>query len=408
VVDADSDDDMWLAYDAVGFPSYLTGRAPSDIVIDCDMSDWSAGHGNEFVVFDEGGSDDWSSPAALDITTFAVSSNEVSSFHLLTGFDDPSPHSVIAATLIDTGINGNADFALVVRAHRDEATVDLYRCDDTEAYGCGGHSLERSYPDTSFCLSTAAGPWNTDAMVELTLPFHDLGFDGDEATFTTLVSYAGSSMLASPKDSVYGSVDQEYQVGLYHDTRSGSTLPIGTLGTDRYIRRSTDPSLVRTAAPHDTVTGAPFDDLPGVLDDGRTYFYVVERDGGLPLRLSAHENAPSATVRLGFDDDDGLSAPVDAGLSSVSVDRAVLPADGSSVATVTLVPRDADGVVLGSGCEIGLNEVQLSPATLAGPVEDGQDGSYKLRVVSAVRGSVSVRTLVEGVELHEELGIEFE
>jgi hypothetical protein len=408
VVDPDSEEDMWVAYDAAAFPSHLTARAPSDIVIDCDFSDWSGGIGNEFVVVDEGGPDDWGSPSALDITTFGVSSNQASSFHLLTAFDDPSPHSVIAATLIDMGINGNADFALVVRADDATATVDLYRCDDTETYGCGSYSLERSYPETSYCLGTAPGPWNTDAMVELTLPFHDLGFDGDEVTFTTLVSYAGSSMLASPKDSVYGSGSQAYETGIYHDTTDGSTLPIGPLGTDLHVRRSADPSLVREAPPHDTVTSAPWDDSSGVLGDGQVYFYVAEREGGLPLRLSAHKNTHDATVRLGFDDGDESSAPVDPAYSTLHLDAPVLPADGASAATVILVPRDGDGIVIGSGCAVEIGEAQLDPAVLAGPIVDNRDGTYALRIVSAEAGVVTVRVLVEGVELDDQPQVLFE
>lgn len=408
VVDSDSDDDMWLAYDAEAFPSHLTGKAPSDIVIDCDFGDWSGSPGNEFVLVDEGGFDDWRSPAALDLTSFAVSSNGVSSFHLLTAFDDTSPHSVIAATLIDTGINGNADFALVVRADGGAATVDLYRCDDTEAYGCGAYTLERSYPETSYCLGTAPGPWDADAMIELTLPFHDLGFDGGEVTFTTLVSYAGSSLLASPKDSVHGSGSQDYQAGLYHDTGSGATVSIGPVGNDFYIRRSTDPSVVRAAPPHETVISAPYDDRFGVLGDGETYFYVIEREGGLPVGLSAHKDTMDDTVRLGFDDGDAASAPVDSSFSTLHLDAPVAAADGASAVTVTLVPRDPDGILIGSGCAVEIGSVQLEPAVPAGPIVDNRDGTYTLRIVSAEAGTVSLRVFVEGVELDEQPEILFE
>ena len=122
------------------------------------------------------------------------------------------------------------------------------------------------------------------------------------------------------------------------------------------------------------------------------------------LTTNSDPTAPSLLVI----DDDGLSAPVDASLSTISLDAAVLPADGASAATLTLVPRDSNGTMIGSGCQIGLNELQLHPASLAGPVKDNRNGTYTIRVVSAEAGSVNVRTIVEGVELIDELQIVFE
>jgi len=158
---------------------------------------------------------------------------------------------------------------------------------------------------------------------------------------------------------------------------------------------------VRTAPIYATVSLAPWEDLTGSLTDGFDYYYHVEHAGGLPLLLSAHAHDPMDAVRLGVNDGDPVSAPVDALTSTVSVSPATIPADGITAATVTFVPMDASGVRLGSGLELDVDLGLLLPGTLAGPVQDQGDGTYSFLVVSSTVGGGTVSVTVEGVMLND-------
>jgi hypothetical protein len=407
VVGADSDDDMWFAYDAAGFPSRLSDDSSSNIVIDGDFSDWDRADPTRIEVFDQGGPDDWSSPARLDITEFAVSSNLIDTFYLLIGFDDVSPQNTTAATLVDLDFDSNVDLALVATLDGEAANVELFSCDDTITFGCEGATLRRSYPPSSFRTGAALGPWNEDSLLEIALPFNDLVSAGESIVFTSLVSYASSALLTSPKDAVLGSSGQNYGDGIQYSTSDGNGHLVGPLGSDFLIRRHSDPSQVRNTDAHATVGLSPFDDSPGTRTDDQNYFYVVEKVGGLAVKLSAHANRYDDSVRIGFDDHDALSAPVDASLSDVTTDRSALPADGTTFATVTVVPRDHHGIPIGSGCSLGVDSIQLSPGALAGPIEDNNDGSYTARVVSTTPGTGSVVVSVEGITLTTQPDINF-
>ncbi len=397
VVGADSADDMWLAYGSVAFQSRLGPSPGSDNTIDCDFSDWAPGGRADFLVDDQLGPDDWLTPARLDVTRFGVSSNLVDSFYVLMAVDDVPPRNVPAASLVDTDLDGNANFALVGYLDgSSSAAVLLFSCDDSIAGGCGGALLKRNYPPSQFCFGTAPGPWNDDSMLEVALPFSDLGGVGELAVLTSLVSYDTSGSLISPQDSVLGIAGQDLLGRLHYDTRDGEGGLIGPLGPGIVIRRSMDPATVRTAPPHATVVRAPFDDLAGTLGDGASYFYAVEREGGLPLALSVHDNPGSDAVRIGFDDHDSTSAVAHPTLSSVSADLAAIPADGASFASITIVPRDANGVPLGTGCEVTVDESALAPGRLAGPVDRRGNGEYVVRVASLSVGAGDVVVSVEG------------
>jgi hypothetical protein len=403
----DAGDDMIFAYDATGYPSRLSDEAGSDIVIDCDFGDWSDAEGAEFDVTDQGGPDDWDSPTRLDITRFAVSSNSVDSFHVLFGFDDVPPQQATAATLIDTDVDGKANAALVATADAGNATVALYTCDNTLSDGCGAAVLARIYRQSDFCLGTGAGPWNDDSLLEATLPFHDLGFDRRDVVLTTLVSYAAENLLTAPKDAIFGASGQDYAARVHYDAKRGKGKQAGPPGANFFIRRDGNPSAVRAAAPHATVSRAPFDDDPGTLGDGQIYFYVVEREGGIPLDLSATPNRVAGAPRIGFDDGDPYSSPVDARRSTVSVDASSIPADGTSFVTVTVVPRDGDGVLLGAGLDVRPDGISLAPGMPAGPVEDNRNGSYTLRISSTGAGLGDVRIAVEGIVLDAQAQVAF-
>jgi hypothetical protein len=405
-VGADSDADMWFAYDATGYPSRLTGLMTSDIVIDGDFADWLDGHGPEFVMDDEGGPGDWGSPRRLDITRLGVASNLVDALFLLIGFDDVPPQGLEAATLLDTDVDGRANFAVLASVDGANSSVELYACDNSQAYQCEPEVLVRTYPASSFKVATAAGPWDTDTMLEVVVPFGDLGFHGGGAVLTPMVSYAAESLLTSPKDSIFGEADQVYEGGIYFDTTTGEVFPTGPFGPGYTIRRDTDPAAVRDADPYDEVPSAPFDD-PGSLEDGVSYFYVVEREDGVPARISAHANTVGHAVRLGFDDGNPYNAPVDAVQSEVTVSVESVEADGDAYATVTVVPRDADGMRIGAGCAVSVDTSLLVPAVPGSPVRDHLDGRYSLRLVSLLEGTALVRVTVDGLALMPQPEIQF-
>ncbi|MDH3458402.1 MAG: hypothetical protein OER90_16285, partial [Gemmatimonadota bacterium] len=274
-----ADDNMYLAFDTTSYPSQLTDDAVSDIVIDCNFSDWSDAEGAEFNVIDQGGPDDWSNPTRLDLTRFAVSSNAVDTFHVLFGFDDAPPLQATAATLIDTDLDGYVNAAFVATMDAGSAAVELYSCDDMLLDGCGSAVLETSYPQSSFCQGSAAGPWDNDWLLEATLPFNDLGFDPDDVVLTALVSYAAANLLTSPKDSIFGASGQAYGARVYFDPQLGQAKASDPPGLNFLVRRDSDPAAVRTATAYESVLQAPFDDDPGTLSDGQVYYYVVEREG---------------------------------------------------------------------------------------------------------------------------------
>ena len=92
-------------------------------------------------------------------------------------------------------------------------------------------------------------------------------------------------------------------------------------------------------------------------------------------------------------------APVHAGLSSVVVAPSIIHADGVDQAVVTIIPRDADGIALGTGLDLQVGTASLWPGRVTGAVDDLGNGTYMVRVVSAFPGSGTVQVTVEGIAL---------
>ncbi len=399
VVGASSDDDMLFAYDTSGFPSHLTGNARGDVALDCNFSDWGNGAGTEFVLADQGGPDDFRSPTRLDLTQVAVATNVVDALQFLIAFDDIPVAGGTAGTLFDTNLDGNVNFALVVSVDDAEVALELYRCDDSMTEGCGSAVLMRTYDDTSYCAGTGMGPWNDDTLIEADIPFADLASGGSPMFITSLISYAAVNLLTSPKDSVFGAGDEDYQASIYFDPLQGFAQIVPTVGTGFTVLRSGDPTTVRTVPAHATISMSPFDDLPGSLGDGQIYYYAVEKTGGMPVPLSADSNSYDGVVRLGFDDEDPLSAAVDPVTSRATLDVTSITADGSSYATLTVTPRDSHGVAIGAGCDIEIDALALSPGAAAAPLRDNRDGSYTLLIAATETGTGEVVLTVEGITL---------
>ncbi|MBW1788482.1 MAG: DUF2341 domain-containing protein [Deltaproteobacteria bacterium] len=214
--------------DSPGSYQTLGGQEEPSIGIDCDFSDWTDGDGTEFVVDDQGGPDDWTIPSKYDITRFGVASNLSDSFYLLFGFDDILPGKTTAAILIDTDLDDNVDFAIAVTLQDAGSTVELFTCDNSVAYGCGGQTLSKIYTTPQdYCVGTATGPWNTDTFVELALPYADLGsFTGGSVIIPTLNSYQKDD-LKKPKDSIF----EDYYDRILYDTDNGTGQIIDEAGT---------------------------------------------------------------------------------------------------------------------------------------------------------------------------------
>ncbi len=181
------------------------------------------------------------------------------------------------------------------------------------------------------------------------------------------------------------------------DVSLALTKQSGTAGGFE-LRSGPDPATVRSAVAT-VLFEAPYDDAPGTLSDATTRFYVVEHRGGIDLAISVHKNNAADTVRLGFNDGDFESAPVDESLSEVFVDSLVVLADGATPAAVTVVPRDSAGTELGTGLKLAVDGQLLGQAEQASAIKDHGNGIYSLEVVSETPGAAVLRIAVEGLAL---------
>lgn len=175
-----------------------------------------------------------------------------------------------------------------------------------------------------------------------------------------------------------------------------------------FVHRALAPENVGNGPPHAVVSNGPFEDAPGVLSDGESYFYRVTDPSLQAVPISVHKNPISGTIRLGFDDQNNSSAAVDATFSTVVVLPAVLPADGVALATVTITPLDGSGIPLGSGLDVTVDGSALWPGNVIGSVADMGNGDYVVQVLSTIPGTGDVWVTVEGIPLSDEPTITFE
>ena len=164
------------------------------------------------------------------------------------------------------------------------------------------------------------------------------------------------------------------------------------------LRRATAASAVSTVSPLAVIATSPFDGEP-VASGGVSYDYEVFDASGSALDIAVQINAVTQTLRISFDDGNPASAPVDAAQSSISVVPSSISANGLQSATITIVPRDASGVLLGRGMAVSIDSSLLWPAQLSGPIVDRGDGSYVATAIANVPGTGAVRAAVEGVVL---------
>jgi hypothetical protein len=132
---------------------------------------------------------------------------------------------------------------------------------------------------------------------------------------------------------------------------------------------------------------------------GINCFYAVYDGSGKALDVSVLANSSTQTIRIGFDDANPASAPVDAAASSIVLAPASIRADNLQSASVTIVPRDRNGELLGRGLAVAIDASLLWPGHLSGAIADLGDGTYLAHVAASVPGTGSVRVIVEGVSL---------
>jgi hypothetical protein len=165
------------------------------------------------------------------------------------------------------------------------------------------------------------------------------------------------------------------------------------------VRRAATGEAVCGSAPLATIATAPYDGDTASLMSPTDYYYGVYDASGAALEISVQMNPMTQAIRIGFDDGNPASAAVDAASSTVDVAPAEIRADGLQMASITIVPRDANGVLLGRGLSMSIDSSLLWPAHLSGPIVDLGDGSYAVTAVASVPGTGAVRVVVESVSL---------
>jgi hypothetical protein len=304
------------------------------------------------------------------------------------------PKSLLSVDLKGDGIPD------LVTANKGDDTVSVLQ-------GTGAFASAVDHAVEGASSGLAWGDFNGDCVADLAVtnrkPAGRLGVLPGDGTgdFWPVESF---DLGASPKALAGGDLNGDLKMDLVATLSAGSEAvvllndavqPCTTFG----VRRSTDPATVRSAPVHAVPPASPFDDDSGTLSDGQFYFYVVDSAAQTPLTLSVHANPAADAVRLGFNDGDPSSADPAAALISVEAAPGTVPAGGVSTATVLVVPRDADGVELGSGLSLAVDETLLLPGVLAGPVVDLGNGTYRFPVASSTAGVGTVSVSVEGVQL---------
>lgn len=297
----------------------------------------------------------------------------------------------------------------------DAATANRTGNDVTVLPGLGNATFGSgsSYPVGS-PASITSGDFNGDCLVDLLVSAGTAGElnllpgDGDGnfgAAETWAVAAHSSRLVVADLDG-----DLRWDAAVTRNTANSVSVFLGAgtqACTSFVVRRAADPSTVRSAVPLNTVGYAPFDGEADQLSSPESYFYVIEHAGGLDTRLSVHANRADGSIRLGFNDGDPLSAPVDAIYSGIDTPAGAVSADGSKALDVTVVPRDVNGVPVGTGLAITVDEVALLPGVIRGAARDLGTGRYLLRVVSSAAGIGTVRLDIEGVPLSGTASVEF-
>ena len=79
-----------------------------------------------------------------------------------------------------------------------------------------------------------------------------------------------------------------------------ATFTVAAATSPFTVRRSMYPDLVRGSTAYATVSAPPFEDAPGVLDDGVSEYYTVTDNNGGGVAITVEKNQALGTVRIEF------------------------------------------------------------------------------------------------------------
>jgi len=100
-----------------------------------------------------------------------------------------------------------------------------------------------------------------------------------------------------------------------------------------------------------------------------------------------------------------LPPVVDGETSTVTASPEEIPADGESLSTITVSPRDADALLVGPGLSVTL---QATAGTLVGSVHDNGDGTYSQQLRSSLEAAEArVSAVADGVAITEQASVTF-
>jgi len=318
------------------------------------------------------------------------------------GFGAPVPYPVgrQPMDLLVTDVNGDGLPDLVTADRLDDRISVL------AGTGAGSFAGAVAFPAGQRPVALAAGDLDGDCLADLAVA----GSVGASVTvlagdgvggFVPTATVAGAG---NPSAVALADLDGDVRADLV--AAVGGTADVldvlrgsGTACTTFRIRRGADAATVRSGAPLVTVQAGPFDDTPPPLASGELSFWVLEHAGGLDVPLSLGLHPGDTATRVGFDDGDPSSAPVDPFSSTVIASLPQPDGQGGRFAMVSVIPRDLGGVALGRGLDLSVSALIDDPLLEVSPVRDLGNGSYGIRVDASGPGSVTLAVTVEGVEL---------
>jgi len=254
----------------------------------------------------------------------------------------------------------------------------------------------------------------------------------------TILAYTATQMKISNNRDLTGSVWEAYattkpwtlETGegvktVYLQVRYGGDT-LSTIESDEIILDQVPPvssidALADTVfTPDLTVTGAASDGLSGIahvdvsLDNGNTWGTATGTDAWSYIRSSVSRGSYQVISRA-VDNAGNVEAtkqpvsvyalPVSPTLTTLTADPLIIPSDGTSTATVTVTPKDYNGVVLGAGLHVVLS---TTAGSLIGSVSDNGDGSYSQELRSSTNTETAEITAnVNGIGITNKIYVEF-
>ncbi|MBI3097841.1 MAG: hypothetical protein HYY93_06285 [Planctomycetes bacterium] len=249
-----------------------------------------------------------------------------------------------------------------------------------------------------------------------------VSFDGRDAAGALLADRACSVTISS----------DFYRVTAQNATLLGSSEPLGLRPPDSAIVR--DPrSAIGADYSESALTGAlqtaGIDPASGRLTVNGADVTASALFGPAGVTFTPADRLPQGpvTVTLTIADLVGnvssvawsfVVRTVDPDRTTVVASPAMVPADGLATSTITVTPRDADGVTIGAGLAVVIAAAPANPEApsspppsggrIEGPVEDHGDGTYSAVLsASSIGGIVELRATVEGIAITQAASVTY-